>query len=142
MSDDELDCGPEPAPSRIRPRYIINTYLWRSKELNKFLRTLDLLYLSTRFGPFNTATRGNWPRERVYNAAKVIDVPAVSEMPKNFYDKGWRRDLSDFRRRDLKMQPRVNLTIPDHLRLYVYNVSSPESPLSIGAVLLLGTSPR
>ena len=78
---------------RIPPRYVIRKLEWRSAELMRFLRTLDLLHLSTRFTSKGRPTQGNWPRHRV--EGRVVDdtSPVIKGLPLNFYDPDWFLDL-------------------------------------------------
>ena len=100
---------------RVPPRYLIHKLEWRSAELTRFLRTLDLLHISTRFTEKGQPTPGNWPRYRVQSSIVDNISPVVKGLPLNFYDSEWLLDLDPEHRAQLEHKPPLELKMPDNL---------------------------
>ena len=100
---------------RVPPRYLIHKLEWRSAELTRFLRTLDLLHISTRFTEKGQPTPGNWPRYRVHSSIVDNISPVVKGLPLNFYDSEWLLDLDPEHRAQLGDKPPLELKMPDNL---------------------------
>jgi hypothetical protein len=106
MSGDETD---HRGPDR---RYNITTLSWRSPAIRAWMQVLDDLHLSTRFTQGKRTTAGKFPHARVQALGRNerhLDVP-VKGLPSNFYNPDWLSSLDDYDRKDLRIQPAVDLT--------------------------------
>ena len=85
MSGDETDTGHQQIEGHSR--YKIIKQVWRSRELTRFLRTLDILHLRERTTSTGRPTPGNLPRVRVASERKNENAP--EGLPEYCYDPGW-----------------------------------------------------
>ncbi|TDL13611.1 hypothetical protein BD410DRAFT_846782 [Rickenella mellea] len=121
MSEDETD-GEENKCTGGRT-YRVTTPKWRSKspEFMAFLKTLDLLYTSTKYRTGNyKAVQGNWTRMRLDGGMKEpkfeVDIPLG--LPSNFYDSAWLKSLSKWDREAIEVRKPVKLDIPQKIISY------------------------
>jgi hypothetical protein len=91
---------------------------WRSPEVTKWLRTMDLIYIGTKFYEDGTSVPGNQPRER-YPSDKVEIGRPITGLPRNFYDARWLRTLSPHQLEELDIQPEVDINFTVNERKYV-----------------------
>ncbi len=71
-------------------RYAVKKLPWRSPKLTEFLRTLDLLHLSTQFTKSGKLMKGGLPRLRIRSEQMVDkDCSPVPGLPRSFYDEEW-----------------------------------------------------
>lgn len=114
LSDDDSD---HEAGSHLgRSRYAIVREAWRSEELIKWLRTIDLLALGEKWGGRLVAHRGNVRRLRIHST-RSKDGVAVIELPENCYDRDWLNSLNDYERKILNVQPPLDMTFSEDERL-------------------------
>ena len=111
-SGDETDTGR--MGSDGSPRYKIARLSWRSEELKKVLRALDVVHLESRFTATGRATPGNWPRHRVQGSHESAQLP-ITGLPENCYAQAFLDGLDEDEIADLKMKPKVNLSIPESI---------------------------
>ncbi len=117
LSDDESDH--EEGANLGRSRYAIVKEAWRSDELIKWLRTIDLLAFGEKWGGRNVAQRGNGRRLRIHSTCSK-DGPAVSGLPENCYNHGWLDSLNDYEKKNLNMLPSLNMTFSEDERSCVF----------------------
>ena len=117
LSDDESDH--ENGANLGRGRYAIVKEAWRSDELIKWLRTIDLLSFGEKWGGRNVAHRGNARRLRIHST-HTKDGSPVMRLPENCYDPDWLSSLEDWERSDLDMQPPLDMTFSEDERLYAF----------------------
>lgn len=93
---------------------------WRSKELVKLLRALDVLHLSTRFDEKGKPTPGQWPRYRREKPPRVpnYEVDGVPGLPRNFYNPLWlvTRSQWELERLGIRDDVEVDLSIPEDVQ--------------------------
>ena len=114
LSDDESDH--ENGVNLGRSRYAIVKEAWRSDELIKWLRTIDLLAFGEKWAGRNVAQRGNGRRFRIHST-RSKDALAVSGLPENCYDSNWLNSLNEYERRLLDMQPPLDMTFSEEEKL-------------------------
>lgn len=114
LSDDESDH--EGGANLGSSRYAIVKEAWRSDELVKWLRTIDLLAFGEKWGERNVAQRGNGRRLRIHST-RSKDGVAVSGLPENCYDQAWLDSLNDWDRASLEMQQALDMTFSEDERL-------------------------
>jgi hypothetical protein len=114
LSDDESDHGN--GANLGRSRYAIVKEAWRSDELIKWLRTIDLLAFGEKWGGRNVAQRGNGRRLRIHST-RSKDRLAVSGLPENCYDCDWLNSLGGWERKHLNMQPPLDMSFSEEERL-------------------------
>ena len=117
MSEDESDHGGECGASQAR-RFKIVKVQWRSVEVLKWLRTMDLIYTGTKINEDRTMGPGNQFRQRYPSALENIGCP-IKGLPRNFYDERWLRALSPRRREELRIQPDIDINFSVEERTYV-----------------------
>lgn len=78
------------------------------------LRTMDLVYIETKFNEDSTAVPGNQFRQRYPSDAIQIGQPIMG-LPCNFYDAAWLQKLSPEQLVVLDVQPRfdINFTVDE-----------------------------
>lgn len=102
-------------------RYAIMQLEWRSQELTRYLRSLDVAHLSTRWSRDGRPKQGQFPRIRRVVRDKVeTSAEAVPGLPRNFYDANWlslqtSETVLSLQIRDVD----VDLSIPPRLESYV-----------------------
>ena len=116
LSDDESDH--ENGTNLGRSRYAIVKEAWRSDELIKWLRTIDLLAFGEKWDGRNVARRGNSRRLRVHST-RSRDGSPVRELPENCYDPGWLSSLKEFERKVLRVKPPLDMTFSKKEQLCV-----------------------
>ena len=99
-------------------RFKIVNMQWRSPEVTKWLRTMDLIYIGTKFYEDGTSMPGNQFRER-YPSDKVETGRPITGLPRNFYDARWLRTLSPHQLEVLDIQPEVDINFTVNERRYV-----------------------
>lgn len=101
-----------------RPRYLILQLEWRSEELTRYLRALDVVHLSTRWTRSGRAKRGQFPRIRVVVKNKVDrDAQPIQGLPRNFYNPSWLAAQSEETKTVLQIQEKeVDLSIPESIQ--------------------------
>jgi len=108
MSGDESDRGLRSSSSPAKDYFIIRP-VWRSQEVSRWLRVMDLVHLDRRFAADGRLTRGKLARCRLpSNKVDQLATP-ITMLPSNFYDADWLSSLSAKEVRRLKLQPAVNL---------------------------------
>lgn len=105
MSDDETDAKWE-GPKDQLPDFL-SILKWRNPEVVDFFWILDGLYFSTRFRD-NRWSPGRFPHTRV-PSLRVKYSNAVPGLPENFYNPVWLAQLSEIKRRKLKIRERISL---------------------------------
>jgi hypothetical protein len=124
LSEDESDH--EYGTNLGQARYAIVKEDWRSDELIKWLRTMDLLACGVKWKGRNVAHQGNSRCLRVISS-RSKGRKAVSGLPENCYDPGWLNSLSDFDRMLLNVQPPLNVNFDETIRSCAFIF-----PLSLG----------
>jgi hypothetical protein len=99
--------------------YAIVQEAWRSDELIKWLRMIDLLAFGKKWGRCNVAQRGNGRRHRIHSTCSKNGL-AVLGLPENCYDCGWLNSLNDCERKVLNMKPPLDMTFLEDKRLYAF----------------------
>lgn len=117
LSDDESDH--DGGTNLGRRRYAIVKEAWRSEELIKWLRTIDLLAFGEKWGGRHAAPKGNDRRLRVHST-RSKDGEAIFGLPENCYDRCWLNSLNDFDRRILDMQPPLDMTFSEDEKLCAF----------------------
>ena len=117
LSDDESDH--ENGTNLGRSRYAIIKEAWRSDELIKWLRTIDLLAFGEKWDARNVARRGNNRRLRVHSTHSK-DGTAIAGLPENCYDPGWLSSLKGYERNLLKVKPPLDMTFSEKAQLCVF----------------------
>jgi hypothetical protein len=129
MSEDESDHAPTSEDEEDKDghisqslpkgrRFKIVNMKWRSQEATKWLRTMDLIYVGTKFYEDRTAMPGSQFRER-YPSDKVEIGRAIRGLPRNFYDVQWLQRLSPFEQQALEIQPEIDINFTENERGYV-----------------------
>lgn len=109
MSGDESERAEENQP-RVHRKFTVVRPAWRSPKVTTWLQVFDDAHLDSRFSQSGRATRGSWVRHRVRSNSRVDDAhPPVTGLPRNFYDEGWLRHLSESELDALDMRAEVNL---------------------------------
>lgn len=98
-------------------RYVILSLPWRSHALTEYLRTLDLIHLSTRYTRRGKPKKGAFPRLRIVkNGLSDRDSEPVPGLPRNFYDTKWLKGLPQLAREELRVRNiNVDLSIPPEI---------------------------
>ena len=108
MSGDETDHrGTQPIKGQRK--YFVVRPEWRSRDVTRWLRIIDEVYVYHRFSEDGRASRGNWVRQRIDSGRFDGARRPVSGLPKNFYDAAWLETLSNKARAELQMQPEISL---------------------------------
>ncbi|KAH9021466.1 hypothetical protein EDB85DRAFT_1871863, partial [Lactarius pseudohatsudake] len=107
---------PRSAPQRRQ--FKITKSQWRSPEVTKWLRIMDLLHIGTRFNDDGTPMPGNQARER-YPSNKTQTGRPITGLPRNFYNAEWLTTLSPGQLVDLDVQPEVDISFTVDERRYV-----------------------
>ncbi|KAF4579453.1 hypothetical protein EYR40_000378 [Pleurotus pulmonarius] len=97
--------------------FAIKVLPWRSKDtkvLNWF-RTLDHLYLSTRFTSADKPKSGPFPHKRVVTSRIDHESSPPKGLPKNFYDPNYLSSLDAQEREQLEIRDAVDLSFPPNL---------------------------
>lgn len=127
MSEDESDHTPDsedegdqvegeiPQSGPQRRRYKITTLEWRSPDVTQWLRTMDLVYIGTRFYDDGTPMPGNQARERYPSNKTQIGRP-IQGLPRNFYNAEWLQTLSPDDLADLDVQPEIDIAFTNSER--------------------------
>ena len=122
MSEDESDHGGEGASDTQsgpkKRRYKVLKVQWRSIEVTKWLRTMDLIFSGTKINEDGTATPGNEFRRRYPSDEMQIGKP-ITGLPRNFYDAKWLQTLSLNELAKLNVQPEMNINFTIDERKYV-----------------------
>jgi hypothetical protein len=93
-----------------RRSFIIFPDIWRNPKVTGWVRTLDGVYLSTKFNQVDRPTKGNWVRTRLPTSTNgTRQGKVVIGLPKNFYSEDYLKTLSEEGIEDLQMQPAVVL---------------------------------
>jgi hypothetical protein len=140
LSDDESDH--ENGTNMGRPSYSIVQDAWRSEELIKWLRTIDLLSLGEKWDGRHVARRGNSRRLRVHSNRSKDDEKPVSGLPENCYDSVWLSSLKEYERNALQVGPPLDLTFSENERSYVFSAHCrlPDNRLTVFSGWLHNTS--
>ena len=133
MSEDESDHASENESDRAqgedgdnhilqsgpkRRRYKVLKMQWRSVEVTTWLRTMDLVYVGTKFYEDNTAVPGNQFRLRYPSDVTQIGRP-ITGLPRNFYNAAWLNTLTPEQLAVLDTQPEININFNVDERKYV-----------------------
>ncbi len=119
LSDDESDH--ENGTNLGQRRYVIIQEEWRSDELTKWLRMIDLLACGEKWDGRNVARKGNGRRIRVMPASicpKGRD--AVLGLPENCYNPSWLKKLKGYEREHLNVTPAIDMTFTEEERACVF----------------------
>jgi hypothetical protein len=114
LSEDESDH--ENGADLGRSRYAIVQEAWRSEDLVKWLRTIDLLAFGEKWAGRNVARRGNSRRLRIHSALSK-DAEPVSGLPENCYEPNWLSSLNELDRKVLNIQPPLDMTFTEQEKL-------------------------
>ncbi|KAH9068119.1 hypothetical protein EDB83DRAFT_2314650 [Lactarius deliciosus] len=103
--------------SRIEKRkktgcYAIVGEVWRSDELIKWLRMMDLLACGEKWDRRNVAQQGNSRRLHLHSS-RSKDGVAVSGLPENCYNPDWLNSLKRYERELLDVQPPLDMQFSD-----------------------------
>jgi hypothetical protein len=143
QGEDRADHVPESRPKKRR--YKILKVQWRSMEVAKWLRTMDLIYGGTKINEDGTATRGNEFRKRYPSDEMQIGRPIMG-LPRNFYDARWLQELSPEQLVVLDVQPEIDINFTIDERKYVpFCAANPpeiEILLTLNEDTQQNTSPR
>ncbi|KAH9022439.1 hypothetical protein EDB85DRAFT_1895253 [Lactarius pseudohatsudake] len=113
LSDDESDH--ENGTNLGQGRYAIVGEVWRSDELIKWLRLMDLLACGEKWDGRNVARQGNSRRLRLHSS-RSKDGVAVSGLPENCYNPDWLNSLKRYERELLDVQPPLDMQFSDEER--------------------------
>ncbi|KAH9173933.1 hypothetical protein EDB89DRAFT_643451 [Lactarius sanguifluus] len=113
LSDDESDH--ENGTNLGQGRYAIVGEVWRSDELIKWLRMMDLLACGEKWDGRNVARQGNSRRLRLHSS-RSKDGVAVSGLPENCYNPDWLNSLKRYERDLLDVQPPLDMQFSDEER--------------------------
>src|ERR1700744_1552912 len=116
MSEDESDHGGKGGTLQGR-RYKITKLQWRSPEVTKWLRTMDLIYSGTKINEDNTRGPGNQFRQRYPSSNQQVGRP-IKGLPRNFYDARWLRTLTPRQIEELCVQPEISIGFSVEERRY------------------------
>jgi hypothetical protein len=105
MSGDETD------HVQGQVRYAVTRLPWRSTNIRNWLKTLDLVHLSSRFSTTGRAKRGAFPHRRTLSNRMEQDAAPVPGLPRNFYNPIWLGTLDKHELRALDVQDEVDLTL-------------------------------
>jgi hypothetical protein len=105
MSGDETD------HVQGQVRYALTRLPWRSTAIKTWLKTLDLIHISSRFSSTGRAKRGAFPHRRIPSNRIEYDATPVRGLPRNFYDPIWFRALDKHERSSLRVGDKVDLTL-------------------------------
>lgn len=83
---------------------------WRAKPFTEALRLCSTLHLSTKFKITGELQSPNFPRPRMTGTRKSAR-PAVTGLPSNCYDEGWKKRMGKEFCKTLNMTKPVDLTI-------------------------------
>ena len=97
---------PQSGPQRRR--YRINSIHWRSPDVTKWLRTMDLVHIGTRFYDDGTPMPGNQARDRYPSGKLQIGQPIIG-LPQNFYNAEWLKTLGPDEIAELGVQPEIDI---------------------------------
>lgn len=100
MSEDEPDR--RTASRKTSNDYLIIRPAWRSEEVTKWLRVMDLVCVATPFTSDGRVTRGKWMRNRIPSNKVDSTAKPVKGLPVNFYDGEWLKSL-DPKKKALKI---------------------------------------
>jgi hypothetical protein len=117
LSDDESDH--DGGTNLGQTRYAIVKEVWRSDELCKWLRTMDLLAFGEKWDGRTVARQGNSRRLRVYST-RCKDGKAVPGLPENCYNAVWLGSLKEYERKSLKVKPPLDMTFSEEERRCVF----------------------
>jgi hypothetical protein len=117
LSDDESDH--ENGTNLGCSRYAIVKEAWRSDDLIKWVRTMDLLAFGEKWDGRNVARRGNGRRLRVHSS-RSKDGAAIAGLPENCYNPGWLSTLKEYERKSLNVKPPLDMTFSEKERLCVF----------------------
>src|ERR1700679_183168 len=93
-----------------RKACVIKSVPWRNEELPPYLQMIDADF--NRFNRFGNRKPGNPFRDRVRQPGmKATKRPAITGLPKNFYDKTWYANLSNNDIRFLQVRPELELPV-------------------------------
>lgn len=108
--------------------YSIRRIEWRSAEVTTFMRSLDAIYLSSRFAG-GKCGRGSVPRERYPSLRQEYTVPKP-RLPLNFYNEAWLEALGESKKRSLDVKEPLSLQLSEGVQQCV-NFSSESDLLTI-----------
>lgn len=123
LSEDESDH--EKGTNLGRGRYVIIQEEWRSEELIKWLRMIDLLACGEKWDGRNVARQGNGRRLRVVSTGVRSESKsgvAVSGLPENCYNPYWLKNLTGYERKHLKVKPAIDMTFREEERVCVFQL--------------------
>lgn len=97
--------------------FAIKVLPWRSKDTKvvHWFRTLDHLYLSTRFTTADRPKSGPLPHKRVMTSRIDHESSTPKGLPRNFYDPNYLSSLDVQEREQLEIQDAVDLSFPPNL---------------------------
>ncbi|KAH9010274.1 hypothetical protein EDB85DRAFT_2161602 [Lactarius pseudohatsudake] len=113
LSDDESDH--ENGTNLGQGHYAIVGEVWRSDELIKWLRLMDLLACGEKWDGRNVARQGNSRHLRLHSS-RSKDGVAVSGLPENCYNPDWLNSLKRYERELLDVQPPLDMQFSDEER--------------------------
>lgn len=106
---------------RVRP-------VWRNPtpDVEAWFRTFDLLHMSTRYDENGKRKPGRLPRHRLQATGPQTSTPASYPkcLPQNFYDDTWLDTLDQFEKKQLKIQPHLELIFDDSIQRFVEELNS------------------
>jgi hypothetical protein len=92
-------------------RNVILQLRWRSAEATWFLRNLDKVHIANKYKATGKPGPGRWPTPRVPSTKRMDEhSEAPVRLPMNFYDGDWLHGIGAEARKELHVQPRVELT--------------------------------
>ncbi|PPQ79720.1 hypothetical protein CVT24_010237 [Panaeolus cyanescens] len=117
--------GDESSEDEAGNKILVITHLeWRSRYLQTYMRTLDLVHIASRFPDGVNPTPGNFPCNR-YDPEELNPPQArrpeqrhnsaVPGLPINFYDAGWLAKQTPGERALLRMLEPEDLTLPEDI---------------------------
>ena len=117
LSDDESDH--ENGTNLRHGQYAIVEEAWRSEDLIKWVRTMDLLAFGEKWDGRNVARRGNGRRLRIHSTHSK-DGTAIAGLPVNCYNPGWLSSLKEYERKLLQVKPPLDMTFSEKEQLCVF----------------------
>jgi hypothetical protein len=103
---------------------------WWSVEVTTWLRTMDLVYVGTKFYEDNTAVPGNQFRLHYPSNITQIGWPIIG-LPHNFYNATWLNTLTPEQLAVLDTQPEININFTVDKRKYVSFMAANSSDTNV-----------
>jgi hypothetical protein len=95
-------------------RNLILRLPWRSAKATQLLRNLDVVHIAGKHRVTGRPGPGRWPTPRVPSTKRVDELSkAPVELPINFYNEVWLREIGPDARKELRVRPLMELTLSE-----------------------------